>query len=244
MKEPSLHIFTNTNDWEINVAESILLQAILAVQRRSQFTLCLAGGNTPKQIYECLARPPFREIFPWPKTHIFWGDERVVPRDHVDSNYRMANLALLDQVDIPRSQIFPLYEGGDLKTAVANYSSLLDRYFGRDLFTFDLTLLGLGSDGHTASLFPNTEILENTPKLVDSVWVPQLERQRISLTAASLNRSRQVFFLVAGEGKRNTVSEVLYGTKTSQSIPSKLIKPDETDVHWFLDREAAAAIIR
>ena len=210
-----------------------------ALHRTGRFTLCLSGGSTPKRLFEILAGQPYRERFPWERTHLFWGDERFVPHDDKDSNYRMAREALLDHVPIPPAQIHPMPVSGTPAEAALAYEQQLRVYYGEETLEstrplFDVTLLGLGENGHTASLFPGTPALQESLHWVAPVTsgVPQ---PRLTLTYPALACSGVVAFLVAGKSKHAVLQRVLDGDR---EMPAARISADG-ELHWFLDRAAA-----
>ncbi len=225
-------IYPNKDIWVEEVAAFIYCQAQLNVFEKSKFILCLAGGSTPQKVYERLAKPPYKRAFPWSKTLLFWGDERAVLPNHPDSNYRMVKQAMLDHVNIPPEQVFALTGAVNPETAAAKYAQLLQDYI------FDLVLLGLGTDGHTASLFPDTTIL-TSKKRAEAVYVPRLDSMRISLSSAMINSSRKVAFLVSGEGKATILKKILQSSDEDPSYPAQLIKPLSGSNHWLLDSAAA-----
>ena len=212
----------------------------LAETKEGPFAIALSGGSTPKRLYEILAEPAFAGRFPWARTHLFWGDERFVPPDHPDSNLRMARLALLDRVPIPPSHINPMPTAGRPQEAAVAYQATLQAYYCREALDmerplFDVVLLGLGDNGHTASLFPGTAALQETLAWVAPVTegVPQ---PRLTLTYPAIACSRQVAFLVAGAGKAATMRRVMDGDRSQPA--ARVIAAGE--VTWFLDRAAAA----
>ena len=196
----------------------------------------LAGGSTPKAAYEILARD-FAEEIDWGRTHVFFGDERTVPPDHEDSNYRMARLALIDHV--PVGSVHRMRGELPPDEAAASYEGELKAFFGdEDPPRFDLILLGLGEDGHTASLFPETSALEVADRLVVANPVLELDTTRVTLTAPVLNAARAVRFLVAGGGKAEALKEVLEGDADPRAYPARLVQPPGGPA-WMVDREAA-----
>ena len=201
--------------------------------------MVLAGGSTPKAAYEILARD-YAEAIDWGRVHAFFGDERTVPPDHEDSNYRMAREALLDHVPVGgvhriRGELPP-------DEAAASYEGELRAFFeGEDPPRFDLILLGLGEDGHTASLFPETSALEVTDRLVVANPVLKLDTTRITLTAPVLNAAHDVSFLVAGGGKAEALKEVIEGDADPRAYPAKLVGPPG-GLTWMVDRAAASML--
>ena len=204
-----------------------------------RFVLNLSGGSTPKSVYELLATEVYRRKFDWERVHVFFGDERFVPPDHPDSNYRMAREAMLSKVPIPEENIYPVpTSGGDPAAGAADYEKALKRFYGKDTLDlarplFSVTLLGLGEDGHTASLFPGTEALTERSKWVTAVIGAKPE-PRITMTYPVLAASRAVVFLVAGAGKREMLNRLLDGDR---SIPAAHVET-AGDLNVFCDEAA------
>ena len=223
-------------------ANLIIDVATEAVRERGRFMLCLAGGETPRKTYELLARPEFSERIRWDRTRVFFGDERVVPPDHPESNYRMAHEALLSHVPIPPPQILRMRgEHADADAAAAAYAASLAEAFGTrrgELPRFDLVLLGLGVDGHTASLFPGSPVLREVFRTVAAVHVTAATiPHRLTLTFPVLNAAARVIFLVAGAEKAKIVKAVL---SDQALLPAAMIRPTEGELIWLADRAAAA----
>lgn len=206
------------------------------------FAVSLSGGSTPRRLYECLAAPDIASRFPWRRTHWFWGDERFVPHDHRDSNYRMARDALLSRVPVPDGNIHAVpTEGLSPEEAASAYETTLKRFYGADKLApdrplFDVTLLGIGEDGHTASLFPGQPTLQETKRWAVAVIGAKAEA-RITLTYPVLDSSREVAFVVTGEKKRGVVARAQAGDRT---LPAAVVHPVGR-LHWFMDRTAAPA---
>lgn len=206
-----------------------------ALAQRGQATIALAGGSTPKPLYEAIAK----QDLPWEKIHVFWGDERYVPPDHPDSNQGMARHAWLDNVDIPAANVHPMPTGGDSPTADAQQHNDELREFFKvvegEFPHFDVILLGIGDDAHTASLFPHTDALQPTDRLVT---VGNKDGQpRITFTAPLINHARCVMFLVAGESKRPALEQIFAADADSQTYPARLIQP-LGELWWLLDEPA------
>ncbi len=213
----------------------------------ASFSVALSGGGTPRKTYELLAESPFREQAPWDRTHIFWGDERCVPANDPRSNQRMAREALLDHVPIPASQVHPIDGGAPSDEAAADYERTLRDFFADRQPGFDLVFLGLGENGHTASLFPHTPVLKETRRWVADLYVADLYRaeqdmRRVTLTAAFLNQAATIAFVVSGANKAPVVREILAGPHDPERLPAQLIKPASGEVLWLLDRDAAGEI--
>lgn len=213
-----------------------------AVRTRGRFAVALAGGSTPARTYELLSREPYRERIPWGDVHIFWGDERCVPADDPRSNQRMARRALLDSVPIPPAQIHPI--DGTLAPDIAalEYDSDL-RVLAQEKTGFlDLVLLGLGEDGHTASLFPGTSALDASNRWVLPVAPTPNRLARITLTPQFINHARQIVFLVSGSGKVDVLRRVLEGQSDDDDLPARSIQPTSGELRWMIDRKAAAGL--
>ena len=214
----------------------------LAQASERVFAVCLSGGSTPRRLYERLADPPFVSRFPWNRTHWFWGDERFVPHDDRDSNYRMARDAFLSRVPVPDDNIHAVpTEGLSPEQAAIAYEGMLKRFYGAETLApdrplFDVTLLGIGEDGHTASLFPGQPALQETRRWAVAVIGAKAEA-RITLTYPVLDSSRDVAFVVTGPEKRQVVARAQAGDRT---IPAAAVRPVGR-LHWFTDRTAALA---
>ncbi len=248
---PDLRIFANKDELTQAAAELFAQRAQAARTTFGRFTAALAGGSTPRPMYERLATPGFRVTIPWEATHFFWGDERCVPPDHPDSNYRMAMEALLSKVPAPSENIHRM--AGELPPDVAAeaYAATLRGVFGpstrsaqqlagNELPRFDLILLGMGSDGHTASLFPHTEVLHEQRRLVVGYYVEKLAAHRLTLTFPVINNAALVVFLVAGQDKAETLHRVLEGPYVPDELPAQLVQPANGHLIWMVDEAAAS----
>ncbi len=215
-------------------AATIQLKASQSIKARDIFRLVLSGGSTPARTYELLAQTSID----WKRTQVFWGDERMVPPDNSQSNFGNASAALLDQIDIPQSNIFRMRGELEPEQAAQDYSQSIQRAFADDPIQFDLVILGLGTDGHTASLFPETAALEVQDRLVDANYVKSQKSWRLTFTFPTLAKSRQLLFLVSGESKARIVARVLRDQDTQ--LPSgRLLAEAQGEVTWLLDRAAA-----
>ena len=208
-----------------------------AIAERGRFAVALAGGSTPKATYEVLARDHSQDV-DWPNVHAFFGDERTVPPDHEDSNYRMAREALLDHV--PVGSVHRMRGELPPDEAAASYERELGQFFGGEA-VLDLVMLGIGPDGHTASLFPGTAALGVTDRLAVANPVPKLGTTRLTLTVPVLNAAREVRFLVAGAGKAGALAEILEGDADPREYPAKLVRPPGGPI-WMVDHAAASAL--
>lgn len=226
------------------VVTSILDKITGALRERNAFHIALAGGSTPKSVYELMASEKFQKLFPWDKMHFYFGDERCVPADHADSNYRMASQALLSKVPIPQDNVHPiLVDVQNISASAERYADELKTHLPvRDAVPmFDLVLLGIGDDGHTASLFPGTDILEESTKWVGAVYVEKFNAWRISLTYPVINASANVFFIAAGSGKSNILKEVLLAEAIDTTYPVQRVNP-AGELVWYMDAAAAALL--
>jgi 6-phosphogluconolactonase len=213
----------------------------LALAAPGPFRVSLSGGSTPKALYELLASAPFIERFPWRRVHWYWGDERFVPYDHPDSNFRMTREAMLANAPVPPENINPVPTDGDPDDAAARYERTLQTAYGAAVLDparplFDITLLGLGPDGHTASLLPGEPVLEERRRWVAAVSHGRPE-VRITMTYPVIESSRHVAFLVAGKDKAPIMSEIRGG---DSQVPAARVLP-VGDLVWFLDKAAAGA---
>ncbi|MES2733662.1 MAG: 6-phosphogluconolactonase [Bacteroidota bacterium] len=213
-----------------------------AIGRYGRFTVVLSGGSTPKRVHELLAQSPYCEAVDWPNVHVFWGDERCVPMDDERSNAKMAYDTLLNHVPVPSSQIHPM--SGTLPPAesAAQYEALLKTYFPEPIPRFDLVFLGMGDDGHTASLFPGTTAIQEQARWAIDNYVEKVGMYRITLTAPAINSADAIAFMVAGTNKAEVLKEVLEGQYQPDVLPSQLIKPIDGELIWLLDTAAAAQI--
>jgi 6-phosphogluconolactonase len=214
-----------------------------AITVRGRFTVALAGGSTPQRAYRLLASEHYRQQIDWSKAHIFFGDERSVPPDDDESNYRMANEALLSHVHLPAENIHRMNGVGDVVANARLYEDELRTFFNDAAWPrFDLVLLGMGDDGHTASLFPGTKVLAEQEEWVAGVWVEKLNAYRITLTAPAINHAAHIIFLVTGETKAAPLREILKGEYDPERLPAQLIKPLDGSLQWFVDKAASAQL--
>jgi len=222
-----------------------------AIAERGRFTLALSGGNTPRPVYARLATAKYRERIDWSKVMVFFGDERCVPSDDPQSNYLMVRTVLLDQVPLPVANIFRIHGEEAPELAAAGYAEALQRTFGGDAVTggappegFDLILLGMGDNGHTASLFPGLAAVTETVRWVVAAYVEVVGMWRITMTPVIINAARQVAFLVSGDSKSDMLQRVLEGPYEPVVLPSQIIKPEAGELHWLVDAPAAAGLRR
>jgi len=225
-------------------AELFLRQANEAIKDRGRFSVALSGGHTPQRAYELLAGPPFNRLVDWGRVHVFWGDERCVPPDDPRSNARMAREKLLDHVPVPPGQVHPIACANSAKDGAQSYESLLQSFFDGGPKRFDLVFLGLGTDGHTASLFPGTPAVLEKDRWVTEVYSEKDEIYRVTLTAPILNQALVLAFIASGASKAEVLREVLTQRPESERFPARLIEPDchGGKLYWLVDRNAASLL--
>jgi len=226
-------------------AEEVVRTANEAVAQRARFTIVLSGGSTPKSLYNLLATNA-RTALPWDRMFFFWGDERHVPPTDPDSNYRMADETLLSKIPVPAGNVFRIKaENPDAAAVAEAYEQTILKFFqlkSGEVPNFDLILLGMGPDGHTASLFPGTTALQDKSHLVVANWVEKMKTHRITLTLPVLNAARCVTFLVSGTDKASVLRTVLEEDVPEEQYPSKLVRPAAGKLIWLLDRAAASQL--
>lgn len=241
--EREIRILNTAADLFESAAAEFAARASAAVRAEGRFTVALSGGSTPKSLYSLLATKP---ALPWDRIYIFWGDERHVPPENPESNYRMANQALLSKVPVPAGNIFRIRaEEPDAATAAMQYEQTLKDFFHlapAQFPRFDLILLGTGPDGHTASLFPGTAALNETRRLVVANWVPKFNTHRITFTFPVLNAAACVIFLASGVDKAPILHEIL--ENSSADLPSQKVQPANGKLIWLLDEAAAGGLSR
>jgi len=240
-----IRILTTPQELFASAAEELVRLANQAVEARGRFTIALSGGSTPKSLFNLLATNA-KSALPWDRMFFFWGDERHVAPTDPDSNYRMANEAMLSKVPVPAGNVFRVEaENPDAAAAAEAYEQTLRKFFqvGADAVPkFDLILLGMGPDGHTASLFPGTAGLGEKSHLVIANWVEKLQTHRLSFTLPLINAARCVAFLVSGTDKAPALKAVLESVASGEQYPSKLVQPKDGKLIWFLDRAAASGL--
>ncbi|HWW76568.1 MAG TPA: 6-phosphogluconolactonase [Pyrinomonadaceae bacterium] len=242
-REPSVRVFADPEAVATEAARRIAELARASARERGAFSIALSGGSTPRRVYELLAGDEFREQVDWKSVHVFFGDERTVPADDAESNYRMANEALLSRVPVPAENVHRIEGLGDAAANASACESVMRGFFGdADWPRFDLVMLGMGDDGHTASLFPGTAALGESRAWVVANWVEKFQTWRITLTAPAINAARHVLFLVTGAGKAGRLREVLKGERDTARLPSQLIQPTDGTLEWFVDRAAASRL--
>ncbi len=212
------------------------------IATNGQFTIALSGGNTPRKLYELLAQKPWSILLEWKNIFVFWGDERCVPLSDVNNNAHMASVALLNHVPIPTENIFPIPVNLEPAKAASSYEETVKTFFKKNPPRFDLILLGLGDDGHTASLFPYTEILNDSGEHIKEVFIKETRKYRISFTPGLINEAKNILFLVTGHGKAPIMKTIFSPGQDSQKYPAQLVKPVAGTLAWYVDQEAASKL--
>ena len=232
------HIFKNAEQLSQGIADWIVDLIQQNSRNNKQFDFLLSGGNTPKELYRLLATEKYKHEIDWKRINIFFGDERVVPFEDERNNGRMAYDTLLKHVPVPKSQIHYINTSIKPELSALSYESLLRDHFARKEFTFDLSLLGMGDDGHTLSVFPGSGIINEKQRWVTSAYVPEQQMYRVTLTPIAVNKSKRVAFLVAGSSKWKVLSNILNPTAVPHFYPAQLIYPSNGELHWFVDEAA------
>jgi 6-phosphogluconolactonase len=242
--QTSLRIFPDLPALSFAAAEELVSRARQAIQARGIFTVVLSGGSTPRTLYQMLAEDSrLEEALEWDKVHFFFSDERHVPPDHPESNYRMAYLALLSKISTPPGNVHRMAtELADPAQVAQQCEQVLRQFFHLqegEAPRFDLILLGMGADGHTASLFPGSPALEEKWKLAVAAWVEKLQAWRVTLTLPVLNHAEEVLFLVSGGTKAKALKRVVEGSETPERLPAMAVRPVRGRLIFFVDEEAA-----
>jgi 6-phosphogluconolactonase len=237
-----INIF-NSEDEVLNALANYFVEtAASSIASHGQFAVALSGGSSPKKLYELLASPSFKDKVEWNKVHFFFGDERYVPHTDPQSNYLMAKKALLEPLDLSYKQIFPVDTSLSPEEAAKKYTTDINHYFAGTDVCFDLILLGLGDNSHTASLFPHTPVLHDKTVAVKEVFLEDQQVFRITMTAQLINQAHHIAFLVYGESKALAVHHVIEDKKDIENYPAQLIKTQNGDLQWFLDHGAASQL--
>jgi len=215
-----------------------------AIASRGEFNVVLSGGSSPKKLYKLLASPGYKDKMNWKKVNFFFGDERDVPANDPENNAYMVKRTLFDPLNISQSNIFPINTSLSPQEAAKSYTSTITAQLDKQELQFDLILLGLGDNAHTASLFPHTPVLTDKSTSVQAVFLEGQKVYRISMTAPLINQARNIAFLVYGEEKAKAVHHVLEDEFDPEKYPAQLIDPVKGELHWFLDEAAASLLER
>jgi 6-phosphogluconolactonase len=241
----NIEIYKDSDHLARELAEWITSLIEETLRRKEMFSLVLSGGSTPKKLNHLLAGSPYKERIDWKKIYIFWGDERAVPLEDERNNARMAFDTLLDQVAIPREQIYIMDTALSPDAAAMQYEEILNEYFGTDVLpekTFDLVLLGMGDDGHTLSLFPGTSVIHEEKSWVVSFYLKAQDMYRITLTKNIVKNADHIVFMISGRDKAHALYEVTEGERNPDLYPSQAIIPTQGELHFFVDESAAAEL--
>jgi len=240
-----IRILTTPQELFEVAAEEVVRAATEAVAQRGRFTIALSGGSTPKNLFNLLATNA-RTVFPWDRTYFFWSDERHVPPTDPESNYRMAEEIMLSKIPVNAGNVFRIAaENPDAAAVAEAYEQTLRKFFQLQpgqVPVFDLILLDVGPDGHTASLFPNTAGLQEKTRLVIANWVDKLKANRLTMTLPVLNSAREMAFLASGTDKAQVLRTVLEEDAPPEQYPAKLVRPSNGRLIWFVDRAAASQL--
>lgn len=244
---PDVRILTNIDAIAKRAAQDFVQSATQAVSEKGSFTVALAGGSTPKALYSLLAGDAaLRSQVPWDKMYVYFGDERSVGPDHADSNFRMATETMLSKVPIKPEQVFRIKgEYKDTEKAAQEYEQVLRTSFkiAEGQFPrFDLVFLGIGNEGHTASLFPGTKALDETKRLAVRNWVGKLYTNRVTLTAPAINNAARVIFMITGADKALALKGILEGPYEPEQLPAQLIQPPNGKLLWLVDTVAGGML--
>ena len=239
-----LHIYKTVDETIKELADHFVQTVNTAIKDKGRCTVALPGGNSPKRLYKLLSTQNHSQQIDWDKVYFFFGDERCVPFTDPENNGNMVKKNLFDPLMIPDGNIFYINTAGSPDEAAKKYAQRILSYFKNDPVRFDLVLLGLGENAHTASLFPHTTVLKEKKALVRAVYIEELLSYRITMTAALINEAHAIAFLVYGVEKADAVYNVLEGKKDPENYPAQLINPEEGVVNWFLDEDAAKKLSR
>ncbi|MEO6404427.1 MAG: 6-phosphogluconolactonase [Ferruginibacter sp.] len=235
-----IFVFKDEQELQKAVAEKIIALAANYIKINGRFTLALSGGNTPSGLYALLATESYITQVNWKKVFIFWGDERMVPMDDKENNSYNAKKVFLDKINIPGENIFRINTTLVPANTAMKYEKIIKEFFHESIPAIDLILLGLGTNGHTASLFPGTEILHERNALVKDVYLEDQQTYRVSFTIPLINNASNIFFLVTGKDKSSIVKKVLQSSHVPLEIPAQFITSKNNNLYWYLDEQAAS----
>jgi 6-phosphogluconolactonase len=237
-----INIIQTTEALAKAAADKMLGISQQAIERNGRFVIALSGGSTPERLFKLLAKPPYLNQITWDKTFVFWGDERFVPSDDHRNNSNRAKSLLLNHVPIPAINIHPIPVDLKPEESAKEYEKTIKKLFDKESPCFDLIFLGLGEDGHTASLFPGTDVVFENKKLVKEVYVEEQSMYRITMTPALINQAHNIVFLVEGEKKAKILKTILTEPRQTNKFPAQIIQPEKGNLYWFLDKKAAALL--
>ncbi|WP_329741833.1 6-phosphogluconolactonase [Dyella sp. A6] len=240
--QPRVHVHDDADAMIGAVADALVARAQAAVAAKGGFSVALAGGGTPRPLYERLATSPYRDRLDWSRIHVFFGDERCVPPDTARSNYRMAHDALLSKAPLPPANVHRMRGEDEPAQAALGYTQTLRSVFRREWPQLDLVLLGIGDNGHTASLFPGCACLREREQPVCAQYVESQQEWRLTMTLPVINAAAAVWLLADGDGKADVLARVLHGPYRPDELPMQYIAPVADAYAWWLDRAAAASL--
>ena len=238
----SVKIYGSVDELITMIADDLIEKINNAIAQNGECSVVLSGGNSPRRLYELLASYPYRTATDWDRIYFFFGDERCVPFEDPENNGGMVKKTLFEPLKIADSRIFYISTLQSPEEAAKKYSKRIAAHFKDRPIRFDVVLLGLGNDAHTASLFPHTPVLNEQKALVSSVYPVKEKPARITLTAPLINEAHSILFLVYGESKAQAVHKVLEGEKNYDEYPAQLVNPEDGNIEWFLDTAAAAQL--
>lgn len=240
----TFHVSASVDQVLTELADFIVITAKNAIAQNGRFSFVLSGGSSPKRLHELLASDLYKNKIEWGKVFFFFGDERNVPADHKDSNYLMAKKTLFEPLNIPAAQVFRMNTDLAPEAAAQAYQNEVLTYFAGQPTSFDLILLGLGDNSHTASLFPHTSVLHEKEALVKGLYIEEVKMFRITLTAPLINQAKEIAYLVFGEGKALAVRHIIEDERNIEEYPAQLITAEKGALHWFMDTAAASALTK
>jgi 6-phosphogluconolactonase len=235
-------VYRSAADLEQHAAQEIARVMNAAINDRGLCFVALAGGETPRHCYQLLGMEPLKDRVDWSCVHLFFSDERLVPPNDSQSNFGMVERSLILLIDIPQQNVHRIKGESDIAVAAEEYEMELRRAFGDRPVRFDLVLLGIGEDGHTASIFPGTDVVEETTALVRPVVDSDLNIRRVTLTFPIINSAREILFLASGKRKAPIVQRVFGVSKSTKDLPATMVRPVNGQLRWMLDEEAASQI--
>lgn len=239
-----IDIFPDSNALAKAAGEVFIEIANRSIEEKGRFAVALSGGNTPRIMYHYLNQNELQNRIPWNEIYVFWGDERCVGYNDPANNAHNAFDILLNKVPISQNHIFRIESELPPGKAAEKYEKVLRRFFGDNQPRFDMILLGLGENGHTASLFPGTPVLKETGKWVSPIFVEEQNMYRITLTPVVINQALNTVFLVVGGNKASILKEVLEGDYDPNRLPAQLVNPDHGELRWLVDKEAARLLTK
>ena len=237
-----LHIYKDPESLLLALADFVVEQAKKSIERSGRFNFVLSGGNSPKRLYQLLVSDEYRNRIDWNKVFFFFGDERYVPSNHSSSNFLMVKNSLFLPLGIPDSQIFEVNTTLPPDECAIDYEERILQHFRGESCRFDLILLGLGDNSHTASLFPHTSVVHEEKSLIKEIYVPEANMYRVTFTAPLINAAHTVAFLVYGASKAGAMYNILRQPLNIDEYPAQLIRPENGELHWFVDEEAGSRV--